>query len=203
MNPLPNRPLLNNTSIPLSLPNVPPFDQMAYHRPRKVLPEAGKDFPLLNGHALISGPSSAPIQSGPQVPLLERNNNMNSGPTQQQSTGLSQTNPNQPQPPLMNSQGDKEKQTEPEAEGRQTAIFRPDDAGEWREKLRLSHEASEQARLAREAQSGANSWERHRDDDEDVKEDEGDVDDEDSGVVGEGEGTKVWKAKRTLRKLVV
>lgn len=101
----------------------------------------------------------------------------------------------------MNSQGDKEKETE--TEGRQTAIFRPDDAGEWREKLRLSHEVSEHARLAREAQSGVNSWERHRDDDEDMKEDEGEVDDEDSGVVGENEGTKVWKAKRTLRKLVM
>ncbi|KAF9459358.1 WD40-repeat-containing domain protein [Collybia nuda] len=197
MNPLPNRPILNNSSIPLSLPNVPPFDQMAYHRPRKVLPEAGKDFPLLNGHTLNSGSSSAPIQSGPQVPLLERNNNVNVG-TVQHTTGLSHTTSNQPQlQPHSNLQGDKEK--EAESEGRQTAIFRPDEAGEWREKLRLSHEASEQARLAREAQSGTNSWERHRDDDEDMKDDDGEVDDEDSGVVGENEGTKVWKAKRTLR----
>jgi striatin 1/3/4 len=201
MNPLPNRPLVNNTSIPLSLPNVPSFDQMAYHRPRKVLPEAGKDFPPLNGHTLISGPSSAPIQSGHQGPLLERNNNMNPGQTQQQPTGISQSNPNHAQTSHMNSQGDKEK--EAESEGRQTAIFRPDDAGEWREKLRLSHEASEQARLIRESQSGANSWERHRDDDEDVKEDEGDVEDDDTGVSGDGQGAKVWKAKRTLRKLVV
>jgi striatin 1/3/4 len=102
-------------------------------------------------------------------------------------------------------QGDKER--EAESEGRLlTAIFRPDDTGEWREKLRLSHEASEQARSAREGQigllSGINSWDRHRDDDDDVKEEDGEVDDDDTSVVGEGEGTKVWKAKRTLRKLV-
>jgi len=202
MNPLPNRPLLSNTSIPLSLPNVPSFDQMAYHRPRKVLPETGKDFPLLNGHAVISGPSSAPATSGQQVALLERNNPI-SGSTQQQQTGpASQPSPSQPQSSPTIPQGDKER--EGESEGRQlTAIFRPDDAGEWREKVRLSHEASEQARSARDGHSGSlggiSSWDRHRDDDDDVKEEEGEVEDDDTSVVGEGEGTKVWKAKRTLR----
>jgi striatin 1/3/4 len=204
MNPLPNRPLLNSTSIPLSLPNVPSFDQIAYHRPRKVLPEAGKDFPPLNGYALISGPSSAPAASAQQASLLERNNPLSSGSAQQQLTGpTSQPSPGQPQSSPTIPQGDKER--EAESEGRQlTAIFRPD--GEWRENLRLSHEASEQARSARESQSGllsgVNSWDRHRDDDEDVKEEDGEVEDDDASVIGEGEGTKVWKAKRTLRKLV-
>jgi striatin 1/3/4 len=205
MNPLPNRPLLNSTSIPLSLPNVPSFDQMAYHRPRKVLPEAGKDFPLLNGHALMSGPSSAPVSSGQQVPLLERSNPLNSGSAQQQTGPTSQPSPSQSQSSPTIPQGDKER--EAESEGRQlTAIFRPDDAGEWKEKLRLSHEASEQARSAREGHSGSlsgvNPWDRHQDDDDDVKEEDGEVEDDDASVVGEGEGIKVWKAKRTLRKLV-
>ena len=203
MNPLPNRPLINNTSIPLSLPNVPSFEQIAYHRPRKVLPEAGKDFPLLNGHVLISGPSSAPATSGPQVPILERNNPLTSGTTQQQNSQLPQPSASQLQLPPVIGQSDKEKESE--SEGRQlTAIFRPDDAGEWREKLRLSHEASEQARLAKDnlgSSSDVNSWDRYRDDD-DPKEEDGEVDDDDSSVVGGGEGNKVWKAKRTLRKLV-
>ena len=204
MNPLPNRPLLNSASIPLSLPNIPSFDQIAYHRPRKVLPETSKDFPLLNGHTLMSGPSSAPATSGQQVPLLERNNPLSAGSAQQQ-TGPPQPAPNQLQSSPTVPQGDKEK--EAESEGRQlTAIFRPDYGGLWREKLRLSHETSEQTRSGREALlgslSGANSWDRHRDDDDDVKEEDGEVEDDDTSVVGEGEGTKVWKAKRTLRKLV-
>lgn len=196
--------MLNSTSIPLSLPNVPSFDQIAYHRPRKVLPETGKEFPLLNGHALMTGPPSAPLTGG-QHPLLERNNPLGSGSAQHQQTGpTSQPSLSQPQSSPTIPQ---DKEREADSEGRQlTAIFRPDDAGEWREKLRLSHEASEQARSAREGQSGsldgASSWDGHRDDDEDVKEEDGEVEDDEASVVGEGEGTKVWKAKRTLRKSV-
>ena len=47
--------------------------------------------------------------------------------------------------------------------GSATAIFRPDDEGEWKEKLRLAHEASELARAEQAADagiSGAASWER-------------------------------------------
>jgi striatin 1/3/4 len=163
---------------------------MAYNgRPRKNMPEAGKDFPLLNGLGMMPGPSSAPAASGNQIPPLERNNSLGSGgmihtqhQQQQMQQGMGQ----------HNQQMDKDKDGD---EPRQlTAIFRPDDAGEWKERLRLSHEA-EQAR-----QTGAASWDRR--DDDDGKDDEGEVEDEDSGVVGEGEGTKVWKAKRTLRKLV-
>jgi striatin 1/3/4 len=204
MNPLPSRPLLNSTSIPLALPNVPSFDQIAYHRPRKVLPETGKEFPLLNGHALVSGSSSAPLASG-QHPPLERNNPLSSGSAQHQQTGsTSQPIPSHPQSSPTIPQ---DKEREAESEGRQlTAIFRPDDAGEWREKLRLSHEASEQVRSAREGQSGsldgASAWDGHRDEEEDVKEEDVEVEDDEANVVGEGEGTKVWKAKRTLRKSV-
>lgn len=157
------------------------------------MPEAGKDFPLLNGLSMMSGPSSAPATSGNQIPPLERSNPLGGGgmmhsqhqQQQQMQQGMGQAQQMQ----LHNQQMDKDKDGD---EPRQlTAIFRPDDAGEWKERLRLSHEA-EQAR-----QAGAASWDRR--DDDDGKDDEGEVEDEDSGVVGEGEGTKVWKAKRTLR----
>jgi striatin 1/3/4 len=189
MNPLPNRPLLNNPSLPLSLPNVPSFDQMAYNgRPRKHMPETGKDFPILNGISLMSGPSSAPASSGSQVTSLERGNLSNSSIQQSQSNQLGQ-----PQPTLQTQPMDKDIDSEPR---QLTAIFRPDDAGEWKEKLRQAHDASEQARLG-------GSWDRRsRYDDDDGKEEEGEVEDEDTSVVGESEGTKAWKAKRTLRKSV-
>jgi striatin 1/3/4 len=214
MNPLPNRPLLNNASIPLALPNVPSLEQMAYNgRPRKVMPEAGKDFPMLNGINLMPGPSSGP--SGAQVSNIERSNHLNSAMIQQlqhQQSGqpgqqMQQQQQNlgpSPHSQMQGHQTDKDKDGE---ESRQlTAIFRPDDAGEWKEKLRLSHEASEQVRLDR--QSGmlggaSTSWDRRRDDDEEGKDEETEVDDDDSSVVGENDGNKVWRAKRTLRKLVI
>jgi striatin 1/3/4 len=75
-----------------------------------------------------------------------------------------------------------------------TSIFRPDDKGEWREKLGLPYTGPMGA-LADSA------WDRRpRDEDEDVKEDDSEVEEDVSNVLGEGEGTKVWKTKRTLRK---
>jgi striatin 1/3/4 len=204
MNPLPNRPLLNNGNISLTLPNAPPFEQMAFNgRPRKLLPETGKDFPMLNGNILMSGPSSAPATTGSQVPNLERSNPIGSGmlqlqhlPQQSSSNPASMqqnAGPSQP-PPLSNVSGDRDSDSEPR---QLTAIFRPDDAGEWKEKLRLSHEA-EQARFARESQQG---WDR-RSDEDDGKDEDTEVDDDESSVVSDGEGNKVWRPKRTLRKCV-
>lgn len=196
MNPLPNRPLLNNSSIPLSLPNVPSFDQIPYNgRPRKVLPEGGKEFPLLNGINSLSGPSSAPAGSGPQNPLLERSNPLSVGNQPNiSSVGVSAQQP-------YSAHGEKDKDVE--SDSRQiTAIYRPDDAGEWKEKLRQSHEAAEQVRLAKENQTGVHAWEPRRDDDDELKDADMEIDDEESSLVGEGEDAKVWKAKRTLRKLV-
>lgn len=216
MNPLPNRPLLNNMSIPLALPNVPSFDHMAYNgRPRKVMPEAGKDFPLLNGMSMMSGPSSAPAATASgQIPPLERSNPLGSGlqqqHLQQQSSGQLSLGQSSIQPqnggpshqPQIQSQTSDNK--DGESEPRQlTAIFRPDDAGKWKEELRLAHEESERNRLARDGQSGSgvNSWDRRRDD-EDDKEEETEVEDDESTAIDQGEGAKNWKAKRTLRKSV-
>jgi striatin 1/3/4 len=204
MNPLPNRPLLNNPSAPLSLPNVPSFDQISYSgRPRKVLPEAGKEFPLLNGMNTISASTSSGTSSaGSQLSILERNPHPNSGMVQQSPLSLSAgQNSAQSQEPSSSAQTEKERDAE--AENRQlTAIFRPDDAGEWKEKLRLSHEAAEKARIAKDFQQTEGPWDRQREDEDDGKEEDGEVEDEESTLIGDGEGTKHWKAKRTLRKSV-
>jgi striatin 1/3/4 len=164
---------MQNSNLPLSLPNLPSFDQMPYNgRPRKVMPEvSGKDFAGLNN--LMSGPPSAPAASGGQGgPLLERSNTM----------ALAMQQAPAPAP----------EQGEPT-----TMIFRPDDAGKWKEQLGLSHEASEKARLAGQAATGAAAWARE---DDELKED-GEADDEE-GLGEHGEDAKVWKTRRTLRKYV-
>lgn len=191
MNPLPNRPLLTNSSIPLSLPNVPSFDQIPYNgRPRKVLVEGGKDFPLLNGLNTLS--LSAPMIPGSQN-TSDRNPLAASSQSNINSTELSTQ---QPSSGLLSQE---EKEKEADLDNRQiTAIYRPDDAGEWKERLRQSHEAAEQAHVAKENQTGVHAWESRRDDD-DMKDPDIDMYDEESSVVGEGEDTKIWKAKRTLR----
>jgi striatin 1/3/4 len=148
---------MQNSNLPLSLPNLPSFDQMPYNgRPRKVMPDVNsRDF-AAGPNPLMSGPPSAPASSGGQGgPLLERG---------------------QAGEPL-------------------TAVFRPDDAGEWRERLRLSHEASEKARIAGEAAAGAAAWSREDEEHKEVEEV-----DEEEGLGEHGDDAKVWKTRRTLRK---
>jgi len=206
MNPLPNRPLMNNPTAPapLSLPNVPSFDQIAYNgRPRKLLPDAGKEFPVLNG--MHSGPTSTPPSGSAstlgQPPSMERSH-INSGIGQQSSIHqLPSQTPGQTQLP-SNPIGQSDKDRDSEAERQVTAIFGPEDIGEWKEKPRFTLEPPEKSRLIRDFQpvtpADSGGWDG-RDDDE-PKEDEGEVDDEEA-LVGDGT-TKVWKAKRTLRKSV-
>lgn len=210
MNPLPNRPLLNNPSAPLSLPNVPSFEQIAYSgRPKKVLPETGKEYPLLNGHhsGSIVTPPPLPTSGSTGTPLSVMDRNHGSLGIGQQSSlpQITSQAPTQSQPSSSNSTGQIEREREPESDCRQvTAIFRPDDAGEWKERLRQSHEAAEKSRLSRELQqivpAESISWDGR--DEEEPKEEEGDVEDEEASLVGDGEHTKLWKPKRTLRKLV-
>jgi len=202
LNPLPSRQLVTNPTLPVSLPNVPSFDQMGYNaRPRKLMPDVGKDFPLLNNMNVISAPTSAtgPSSTGPQVTALERGPGMVSLPSQQQQQSplaqyqSTQPQSNQPTPLQSGQTSDAEKDKEEailDAHSR-TSIFRPDDKGEWREKLGLPYAGT----LADSA------WDRRpREDDDDVKEDDTEVEDDESNMLGEGEGTKVWKTKRTLRK---
>lgn len=70
-----------------------------------------------------------------------------------------------------------------------TAIFRPDNSGEWREQLRRANEAAEQHR---------NSDVINQDDDEENE--DGETDEDDASGSEDDEGKKMWKAKRTLRK---
>ena len=185
MNPLPNRPLLNNAAMPLSLPNVPSFDQMPYNgRPRKILPEGNN---ILNGINLMSGPSSAP--AGAQMNTLERGNPLAAAihgqhvpvPSIPQSNQSHHSGPSQSTTPSSDiSQGrEKDGETEPR---QLTAIFRPD--ADWKE------------RLARQSQEAALSHENHVE--EELKEEDGDMEDEETAV--EEGGGKLWKTKRTLRK---
>ena len=177
------------------------------------MPEVGKDFSVMNGMNMGSGPSSAPAV--PQGNPMERNNlgsgllnsaqNLQANPPQ---LGQQQSQPGQPSQPsqLSNEVSDSKDKEVDEEQALGTAIFRPD--ADFREKLRLSQEAAERARLDPSGQhsvpiSGAASWERRaRDEDDEGKEEEPEVEEDESTVIGEGEGTKAWKAKRTLRKLV-
>lgn len=222
MNPLPNRPLLNNSSLPVSLPNVPSFDSVAFNgRPRKVMPEVGKDFGIMNGmNTMMPGQPSAPSSTPGQNNPIDRAGILGSALLQSQQQQQQQqtitgppmqvqlqpaSEPQQQQ--LSQTQNDgRESSQASDQDGVPTAIFRPDSAGEWREKLRLSHEAE----LARSGQaggssmSGAASWERRsREEEEDSKtEEEPDVEDDDGTEIEDGEGSKLWKNKRTLRKSV-
>lgn len=222
MNPLPNRPLLSNPSLPLSLPNVPSFDQIAYNgRPRKAMPDLPKEFPQM-----MNMGSAPPSVQGSQINALDRNAPQSqqtqqqqqspagpSGPQQQQEqpnhVAQTQTSQQQQLPPQLQSQSI-ERNHDGDIEPQQlTAIFRPDDAGEWKERLRMSHEAAERERLERTGQppslmGGVASWERGGPVDELDGGKEVDEEDEEEvttsfGEGSESSGTKHWKAKRTLR----
>ena len=220
MNPLPNRPLLSPPSLPLSLPNVPSFDQIAYNgRPRKAMPDLPKEFPQM-----MNMSSAPPSVQGGQINSLDRNvsqpqqtqqqqTSAGTGPQpqQEQPSQLTQTQPTQPQqlPPQLQPQS-LERNHDGDIEPQQlTAIFRPDDAGEWKERLRMSHEAAERERLERTGEApslmGAASWERGGPDDEhgggkDVDEEDEEESTASFGEGSEADGAKLWKAKRTLRK---
>jgi striatin 1/3/4 len=166
------------------------------------MPDMSKDFPALNGVSLMSGPPSAPAATGPQIPLLERAPLPPQQQVQQpQLQQQQQQQQQQPPPTLQQVETIQQQGSAPTGEvaggtNPMTAIFRPDDAGEWKEQLRLSHEAAEKARIERAAgalSTGA-GWTQEEDE---TKEE---AEEEDESAISEGEGSKVWKAKRTLRK---
>ena len=187
------------------------------------MPDLPKEFPQM-----MNMGSAPPSVQGNQITALDRNvpqsqqtqqqqQQLTAGPSgsqsqQEQPSQISQTQlPQQQQlPPQLQSQS-LDRNHDVDVEPQQlTAIFRPDDAGEWKERLRMSHEAAERERLERSGQppslmGGVASWERGGPVDEldtgkDVDEDE---EEETTTSFGEGpetDGTKLWKAKRTLRK---
>jgi len=205
MNPLPNRPLLNNTTLPLQLPNVPSFDQMAFNgRPRKVMPEVGKDFPLLNGiNNMMGGPSSAPATSGPQVNPMDRAVPNMTSQQQAQPSGSSSGQQQQGQQPLQLFAQPESKEREGEHEPPLTSMFRPDESRHDNANLNVDQVRFDKPASAQPGMplSGPSGWEQ-RGEDEEGKEEDGDVEDDDGSVISEGDEAKHWKAKRTLRKLV-
>ncbi|KAG9318142.1 WD40-repeat-containing domain protein [Chiua virens] len=177
----------------------------------------GKEFPMLGATpgsgsmGVMSGPGNAPPSSGP----LDRSNLLTIGgpgmyqqhqqapvsaqPQQSQESQLQRNlapsqSPSQPQtqPPQQQRQQDGIEQTpsirqDSDIPKQATMIFRPDDAGEWKERLRSSYEQHVQ------------QWRESDEEPEEVAEDDDEA--ESLGVVDEadGESTKLWKAKRTLR----
>jgi striatin 1/3/4 len=149
---------------------------------------------VISNPAYAAGPSS----TAPQASNIDRGPGVVSLPSQQNPLAQYQS----PQPPNsqpasaqagQSSDADKDKEEAIIESQSRTSIYRPDDKGEWREKVGLSYAGSTGA-LADSA------WDRRpRDDDEDVKEDDTEVEEDESNVLGEGEG-KVWRTKRTLRK---
>lgn len=216
MNPLPNRPLLSNTSIPLTLPNVPSFDSMAYSgRPRKVMPEVGKDFPILNGMSgLLSGPTSAPAGTGNQSNPLDRAGILGSAvhsSQQQHITGP----PLGPQVQLQSAsdQGQTYAQQQSDAKDPESItqqpmsdLFRPNnETNQWRETLNLNTQATEEGRASQPAvplMNAASPWERREEDIETKGEEEPESEEDEQSEIGESDGNRIWKAKRTLRKSV-
>lgn len=150
---------------------------------------------MLNGMGLMSGPSTAP--AAPQTNPLDRPGLAGPGVLGQQGNQApSVPLPQQPQGVPQAFPGDGKDRDEPEQP-------LSDDAGDWKERFRLSQEGSEQARhQLNNSITGAGAWERRAHDEEDGKDEDAELEDDDASVVSEGEGTKVWKAKRTLRKSV-
>lgn len=213
MNPLPNRPLLS--SMPLTLPNVPSLDQMAYNgRPRKVVPEAGKDFPVLNG--MLSGPMGGQTGANAQGSIPERDNrlatgsNINLQQSQQQPNSqgggfpqqqTEQQSADQPQSlQISGQQAGKDGQEKADGMDGQipTAIFRPD--REFKE--RLERARSERFAPQDSHLSGASAWDLGKDDEDDEKEDV-EMDDEDAASASSEDEGKIWRPRRTLRKSVL
>lgn len=135
-------------------------------RPRKVVPEVVKDFPMLNG--LGPGPSNATVQQTPgaqpnqQNPSEQNTSLLTVDDKPKDRTGLGLGSPGggsrqqlEPAADLGLSLERKQKHTDapndPSNSGESdvsqlTAIFRPDAAGEWKERLKAAAEAVERAK---------------------------------------------------------
>ncbi|KAG9018194.1 hypothetical protein FRB90_011892 [Tulasnella sp. 427] len=258
LNPLPNRPILTaaiaaqasqqplqhaqallaaqqqgstlaaGTGMPLSLPNLPSFDQQQHQqagfgtaangasglnntlsgfngRPRKMVPEVGKDFPTLNGLGSTTSQQGANANQGahivsepPNVP--PPNPGLLGVERDKDRAGTGAASPNSAAHPLttegglslerqIGKQSDEQgSNSTGENEANQiTAIFRPDAAGEWKERLRAASEAVERAKAEEELAALSTTM---KDEDDDSVSDDGDT------IVGDD---KLWKPRRTLR----
>ncbi|CDO69008.1 hypothetical protein BN946_scf184834.g15 [Trametes cinnabarina] len=204
MNPLPNRPLLATSTMPPQIPNVPSFEQLGYNgRLKKTMPEVAKDFSTLNG--VQSGPLGAPAagsqHANPFASSGVAGSNMFVQPPQVQvPQAPSQPGPQQVQHMMQQAQQSQQSYQGESKDREESEPSVSDDAGDWKERFRLSQEGSEQTRHQLNSNiTGASAWERRAREEEDGKEEEEEEEEDDSSVMSEGESTKVWKAKRTLR----
>ena len=237
MNPIPNHALLGNPNNVgssggqlqgnngqqgqqlhggLALPNLPNFggDSGLNGRPKKGMSDINnKDFPLVNGnpqttsdrHSMfagsMSGTNSVP---GSLIP----NPDSRVGDTNVQIL----SNPN-------NNRDGTQQEEEPT---QLTAIFRPDDAGQWREKLRQANEdamrqtGGDGGNYGQRMSGGMNSLGAPRlagggwdiqgggDDGSGIlgSHAEEEEDEDGSSIMGDDSGKK-WKVRKTLRKSVV
>lgn len=234
MNPIPNHALLGNPNNVgssggqlqgnngqqgqqlhggLALPNLPNFggDSGLNGRAKKGMSDINnKDFPLVNGnpqtsserHSLFAGPMGGVSSvSGSLIPTPDSR----SGDTNVQIV----TN--------QNNGGSSQTEEEPT---QLTAIFRPDDAGQWREKLRQANEEAAMRQNGGEAGSyaqrmsggagslgaprmGGAAWDIHGGGDDTSgilgSHAEEEEDEDSSSLMGDDSGKK-WKVRKTLRK---
>ncbi|CAE7143326.1 unnamed protein product [Rhizoctonia solani] len=232
----PQQHMAQHQPITVALPNLPPFpsmsgmndsdprgsgaDTIGYNgRPRKVVPEVGKDFMLLNGGL---EPSLMPESVGaPRDQPAETKNKgapepVDEAPQEQSdvSVPLHEEEPLAPipidEPEPTGEQEPQLERDEPVAETPRdqsaptggatslanmfssdrnlvTAIFRPDDRGEWKRQLQEAHD---EAMRAGTAGSGLENISLR---------DEFDTDDMDGAAEESEDKTKVWKTRKTLR----
>ncbi|KIJ29882.1 hypothetical protein M422DRAFT_235064, partial [Sphaerobolus stellatus SS14] len=223
LNPLPNRPLLSNSSLPVTIPNLPPFEQGPYNgRPRKVVPESGNPnmsappvlgpkhpseaVPSLNGMSVSAAPNSnnsgtASLASGSDRSDIPFHHASSSSEDQSiQQIELPQSNLDEQVEASASSEQIRQSAIEPV-----TAIFRPDET--WREQLqnaRLKGGEGDTHEVGQITSTMGIStpWDvTPRDEDDDMKDNEEEDDDvEEVNIIGEGgETAKVWRAKKTLR----
>ncbi|CCO29615.1 Striatin-3 AltName: Full=Cell cycle autoantigen SG2NA [Rhizoctonia solani AG-1 IB] len=220
--------------IAVALPNLPPFPSMAgmnepnQHgnpndtigfngRPRKLVPEVGKDFSIVNGGL---EPSLMPESVGAprDQPTEAKNKSVPESDSQlphgepDVPTSVQEEEPEVPipldEPELTQEQEPQAEEVEPASEAPSqsassggatalanmfgdrnlvTAIFRPDDRGEWKRQLQEAHD---EAMRAGTAGSGLENISLR---------DEFDIDDMDNAGEESEDKTKVWKTRKTLR----
>jgi striatin 1/3/4 len=230
MNPLPGRPLLNNANGPpgaqgnnpggpggmqgnggLALPHLPNFngDGGLNGRQKKGMDMGAKEFTLVNGtlsndrldksSGLFGGMQSLPGSSSISGSLLPPSEGVRSGDAMTQL--------------IANREGGGGSGGHEEEPTQLTAIFRPDDAGAWREKLRQANEDAlrQQGGMSNSTgymssisalnnSGGISGWDIGLGGEEGVSHEEEEEDGE--GLVGDDTGKK-WKVRKTLRKYVV
>jgi striatin 1/3/4 len=228
MNPLSNRPILNSTGGNvasggpmqgngnsggnsmqggLAIPNLPNFgaDGGLNGRPKKGLLDINnKDFPLVNGGqpgdrndkmSLFGGTAALPAAtSGSLVPPSEH----------RPGDSIAQIIAN----PMAREGG------QPEDEPTQlTAIFRPDDNGQWKERLRQANEEAAMRQnmggagyvpsaggsMATGQNVGGSGWDLGFGTDEPVIGAGVEDEEEEGSLMGDDSGKK-WKVRKTLRK---